>query len=255
MSNKEEDMSGHSKWSTIKRKKGAADAKRGKVFSKVIKEITIAARIGGGDPEGNPRLRAAILLAKNENMPKDNIDRAIKKGTGDLEGATYEEIIYEAYGPGGVAILTQVLTDNKNRTVADIRHIFTKNNGSMGETGCVAWMFEKKGYIVFDKSKIDEEALMEWGLEAGVEDIREQEEEWEVITSLEDFEKTRAALETKKWIPQVAELTMIPKNTVTLEGKNAEQMLRLMEALEDNDDVQNVYANFDIPEKVMEALG
>jgi len=248
-------MSGHSKWSTIKRKKGAADAKRGKVFSKVIKEITIAARIGGGDPEGNPRLRAAILLAKNENMPKDNIDRAIKKGTGDLEGAAYEEIIYEAYGPGGVAILTQVLTDNKNRTVADIRHIFTKNGGSMGETGCVAWMFEKKGYIVFEKSKVDEEALMEWALEAGVEDIREQEDEWEVITPIEDLEKIRAALEKKKWIPQVAELTMLPKNTVTLERKNAEQMLRLMEALEENDDVQNVYANFDIPEKVMEALG
>ncbi len=248
-------MSGHSKWSTIKRKKGAADAKRGKVFSKIIKEVTIAARIGGGDPEGNPRLRAAIALAKSENMPKDNIDRAIKKGTGGLDGAAYEEVGYEAYGPGGVAILVQVLTDNKNRTVADIRHIFTKNNGSMGETGCVAWMFEKKGYIVFDKSKIDEEALMEWALEAGVEDIREQESEWEVITSVENLEKIRAALEAKKWTPQVVEMTMLPKNTVTLDGKNAEQMLRLMEALEDNEDVQNVYANFDIPDKVMEAMG
>lgn len=248
-------MSGHSKWSTIKRKKGAADAKRGKVFSKVIKEITIAARIGGGDPEGNPRLRAAIALAKSENMPKDNIDRAIKKGTGGLDGAAYEEVVYEAYGPGGVAILTQVLTDNKNRTVAEVRHIFTKNGGSMGETGCVAWMFEKKGFIVFEKSKIDEEALMEWGLEAGVEDIREQENEWEVIVPLENFEKIRAALEEKKWIPQLSELTMLPKNTVSLEGKNAEQVLRLMEALEENDDVQNVYANFDISDKVMEALG
>jgi YebC/PmpR family DNA-binding regulatory protein len=248
-------MSGHSKWSTIKRKKGAADAKRGKVFSKVIKEITIAARIGGGDPEGNPRLRAAIALAKGENMPKDNIDRAIKKGTGGLDGAVYEEVVYEGYGPGGVAVLTQVLTDNKNRTVADVRHIFTKIGGSLGETGCVAWLFEKKGYIVFDKSKIEEEALMEWGLEAGVEDIREQEGEWEVITPLEDFERIRAALEAKKWVPQVAEMTMIPKNTINLEGKNAEQMLRLMEALEENDDVQNVYANFDISEKVMEALG
>ena len=248
-------MSGHSKWSTIKRKKGAADAKRGKVFTKIIKEIMVAARMGGGDANSNPRLRTAVLAAKAENMPKDNIDRAIKKGTGDLEGAAYEEIIYEAYGPGGVAILTQVLTDNKNRTVADIRHIFTKNNGSMGETGCVAWMFEKKGYIVFEKSKINEEALMEWGLEAGVEDIREQEEEWEVITPIEDFEKIRAAQEAQKWIPQVTELTMLPKNTVILEGKNAEQMLRLMEALEENDDVQNVYANFDIPDKVMEALG
>jgi YebC/PmpR family DNA-binding regulatory protein len=248
-------MSGHSKWSTIKRKKGAADAKRGKVFSKVIKEITVAARAGGGDPEGNPRLRAAIALAKSENMPKDNIDRAIKKGTGGADGVAYEEIIYEGYGPGGVAILVQVLTDNKNRTVADIRHIFTKNGGSMGETGCVAWMFEKKGYFVFEKNKIEEEALMEWGLEAGVDDIREQENEWEVITPLENFEKVRIALEEKKWIPLVTELTMLPKNTVTLEGKGAEQMLRMMEALEENDDVQNVYANFDIPDKVMEALG
>jgi YebC/PmpR family DNA-binding regulatory protein len=248
-------MSGHSKWSTIKRKKGAADAKRGKIFSKIIKEITIAARMGGGDPEGNPRLRAAIALAKSENMPKDNIDRAVKKGTGDLDGAAYEEVIYEGYGPGGVAILTQVLTDNKNRTVADVRHIFTKNGGSLGETGCVAWMFEKKGYIVFDKKKIDEEALMEWGLEAGVEDIREQEEEWEVITPIEDLERIRAALEAKKWVPQVVELTMLPKNTIAVEGKNAEQVLRMMEALEDHDDVQNVYANFDISEKDMEALG
>jgi len=248
-------MSGHSKWSTIKRKKGAADSKRGKVFSKLIKEITVAARIGGGDAEGNPRLRAAIALAKSENMPKDNIDRAIKKGTGGLDGAAFEEIVYEGYGPGGAAILTQVLTDNKNRTVADVRHIFTKNGGSMGETGCVAWMFEKKGYIVFEKSKIAEEPLMEWGLEAGVDDIREQENEWEVITSLDNYEKIRSALEKKNWIPQLAELTMLPKNTVTLEGKNAEQMLRLMEALEENDDVQNVYANFDIPDKVMEALG
>jgi YebC/PmpR family DNA-binding regulatory protein len=248
-------MSGHSKWSTIKRKKGAADAKRGKIFSKVIKEITVAARMGGGDPEGNPRLRAAIALAKNENMPKDNIDRAIKKGTGGLDGAMYEEIVYEGYGPGGVAMLVQVLTDNKNRTVAEVRHLFTKHGGSMGETGCVAWMFEKKGFIVFDKSKIDEEALMEWGLEAGVDDIREQENEFEVIVSLENFEKVRSELEGKKWVPQVAELTMLPKNTITLEGKNAEQMLRIMEAMEDNDDVQNVYANFDIPEKVMEALG
>jgi len=247
-------MSGHSKWSTIKRKKGAADAKRGKVFSKLIKEITVAARAGGGDPEGNPRLRAAVLSAKAENMPKDNIERAIKKGTGDLEGAAYEEVIYEGYGPGGVAILAQVLTDNKNRTVADIRHIFTKNGGSMGETGCVSWLFEKKGYFVIDKKQIDEEALMEWALEAGVEDIREQEKEWEVITLPENIEPVRAALEEKKWNPLVSELTMLPKNTINLEGKNAEQMIRMMEALEDNDDIQNVYANFDISEKVMEAM-
>jgi YebC/PmpR family DNA-binding regulatory protein len=248
-------MSGHSKWSTIKRKKGAADAKRGKVFSKLIKEITVAARIGGGDPTGNPRLRAAVLAAKAENMPKDNIDRAVKKGTGDLDGAAYEETIYEGYGPGGVAILVQVLTDNKNRTVSDVRHIFTKNGGNMGESGSVAWLFDKKGYLVFEKGTVDEEALMEWGLEAGVEDIREQEKEWEVITAPESFEEIRAGLEGKPWGPQSAELTMLPKTTVTLDGKQAEQMLRMMEALEDNDDVQDVYANFDIPDNVMEALG
>jgi YebC/PmpR family DNA-binding regulatory protein len=248
-------MSGHSKWSTIKRKKGAADAKRGKVFSKLIKEITVSARIGGGDQSGNPRLRAAILAAKAENMPKDNIDRAIKKGTGDLEGAAYEETVYEGYGPGGVAILVQVLTDNKNRTVSDVRHIFTKNGGNMGEAGSVAWLFDKKGFVVFDKGKVDEEALMEWALESGVEDIREQEHEWEVITTPENFETVRTALEAKQWKPQVAELTMLPKNTVTLEAKQAEQMLRMMEALEDHEDVQNVYANFDIPDQVMEALG
>ena len=248
-------MSGHSKWSTIKRKKGAADAKRGKVFSKLIKEITVSARMGGADQSGNPRLRAAILAAKAENMPKDNIDRAVKKGTGDLEGAAYEETAYEGYGPGGVAILVQVLTDNKNRTVADIRHIFTKNGGNMAEAGSVAWLFDKKGFVVFDKGKVDEEALMEWALEAGVEDIREQENEWEVITSPEIFEPVRTALEEKQWIPQVAEVTMLPKNTITLDAKQAEQMLRMMEALEDHEDVQNVYANFDIPDQVMEALG
>ncbi len=248
-------MSGHSKWSTIKRKKGAADAKRGKVFSKLIKEITVSARMGGGDQSGNPRLRAAILAAKAENMPKDNIDRAIKKGTGDLEGAAYEETSYEGYGPGGVAILVQVLTDNKNRTVSDVRHIFTKNGGNMADAGSVAWLFDKKGFVVFDKGKVDEEALMEWALEAGVDDIREQENEWEVITSTEIFEQVRTALEKKQWIPQVAEITMLPKNTITLEAKQAEQMLRMMEALEDHEDVQNVYANFDIPDQVMEALG
>jgi YebC/PmpR family DNA-binding regulatory protein len=248
-------MSGHSKWSTIKRKKGAADAKRGKVFSKLIKEITVSARMGGADQSGNPRLRAAILAAKAENMPKDNIDRAIKKGTGDLEGAAYEETAYEGYGPGGVAILVQVLTDNKNRTVSDVRHIFTKNGGNMGEAGSVAWLFDKKGFVVFEKGKVDEEALMEWALEAGVDDIREQENEWEVITTPEIFEQVRTTLEEKKWIPQVAEVTMLPKNTITLDAKQAEQMLRMMEALEDHEDVQNVYANFDIPDQVMEALG
>lgn len=248
-------MSGHSKWSTIKRKKGATDAKRGKVFSKLIKEITVSARIGGGDQSGNPRLRAAILAAKAENMPKDNIDRAIKKGIGGLEGVMYEETSYEGYGPGGVAILVQVLTDNKNRTVSDVRHIFTKNGGSMGEAGSVAWLFDKKGLVVFDKGQVEEEALMEWALEAGVDDIREQENEWEVITSPETFEQVRTALQGKQWTPQVAEVTMLPKNTITLDAKQAEQMLRVMEALEDHEDVQNVYANFDIPDQVMEALG
>jgi YebC/PmpR family DNA-binding regulatory protein len=248
-------MSGHSKWSTIKRKKGAADAKRGKVFSKLIKEITVSARMGGGDQSGNPRLRAAILAGKAENMPKDNIDRAIKKGTGELEGVAYEETAYEGYGPGGVAILVQVLTDNKNRTVSDVRHIFTKNGGNMGEAGSVSWLFDKKGFVVFDKGKVDEEALMEWALEAGADDIREQENEWEVITSPEIFEQVRTALEEKQWIPQVAEVTMLPKNTITLNAKQAEQMLRMMEALEDHEDVQNVYANFDIPDQIMEALG
>jgi len=247
-------MSGHSKWSTIKHKKGAADAKRGKIFTKLIKEITVSARIGGGDPAANPRLRSAIAAAKAENMPKENIDRAIKRGTGELEGTVYEETIYEGYGPGGVAVLVESLTDNRNRTVADIRHLFSKHAGSMGEAGCVAWMFDKKGFIAVDKNMVDEEKLMEIALETGAEDIHEGQSEFEVITDLSNFEEVKKALEDNG-IPMVlAEITMVPKTTVKLDKEKAQQMLKLMDVFEDNDDVQHVYANFDIPDDVMEAL-
>jgi YebC/PmpR family DNA-binding regulatory protein len=247
-------MSGHSKWSQIKRKKGATDAKRGQVFTKLIKEITIAARIGGGDPEGNPRLRTAIAAAKAENMPKDNIDRAIKKGTGELEGVSYDEFLYEGYGPGGAAVLIEVMTDNKNRTTAEIRHIFSKSSGNLGEAGCVAWMFEKKGYIVVEKGAVDEEQLMEVALDAGADDIKEDEKEFEVVTDPGAFEGVKQALDKAGIQYVLAEVTMHPQSVVQLEGKNAEQMLRLMEQLEDHDDIQQVYANFDIPEGVMEQL-
>ena len=247
-------MSGHSKWSQIKRKKGATDAKRGQVFTKLIKEITIAARFGGGDPEGNPRLRTAIAAAKAENMPKDNIDRAIKKGTGELEGVSYDEFLYEGYGPGGAAILIEVMTDNKNRTTAEIRHIFAKSSGNLGEAGCVAWMFEKKGYIVVEKGGVDEERLMEVALDAGADDIQEDEKEFEVVTDPGSFEGVKASLDKSGIKYVLAEVTMHPQSVVQLAGKNAEQMLRLMEQLEDHDDIQKVYANFDIPEGVMEQL-
>ncbi len=248
-------MSGHSKWSTIKRKKGAIDSKRGKIFTKLIKEITLAARLGGGDLEGNSRLRQAVLAAKEENMPKDNIDRAIKKGTGELAGAAaYEEVTYEGYGPGGVAVIVDVMTDNKNRTVAEIRHIFSKHGGNLGENGCVAWMFDKKGSIVFDKTAVGEDALMEIALEAGAEDVRDQETEWEVITDPVSFEAVKRVIGQKGWKYLEARVGKIPRNTIKLEAGKAEQMLRLMEKLEDNDDVQNVYANFDISDDVMEKL-
>lgn len=248
-------MSGHSKWSSIKHKKGAADAKRGKIFTKLIKEITVAARMGGGDPDGNPRLRTAILAAKAENMPKDNIERAIKKGTGELEGVSYDEVTYEGYGPGGVALLIECLTDNKNRTVADIKHTLDRNGGSLGEPGCVAWMFEKRGIILFEKDRVDEEKLLETALEAGAEDVREEETEFEVTTAPSDFETVKKAFDDAGIVYSVAEISMVPKNTISIEGKKAEQMLNLMEALEDSDDVSNVYANFDIPDGVMEAIG
>jgi len=248
-------VSGHSKWSTIKRKKGAVDAKRGKIFTRLIKEITVAARMGGGDPVGNPRLRAAIASAKTENMPKDNIERAIKKGTGELEGAVYEEITYEGYGPGGVAILVDCMTDNKNRTVADIRHYFSKSGGNLGESGCVSWMFTKKGTILVDKETINEEELMEKALEAGAEDVVEEDNVFQVETSPDDFEDVREALEADgvKFIE--AAVAMVPQNTVDItDEKTAGQILTLLERLEDHDDVQNVYANFDIPDDIMESV-
>jgi YebC/PmpR family DNA-binding regulatory protein len=248
-------MSGHSKWSQIKRKKGAADAKRGQVFSKLIKEITVAARMGGGDPEGNARLRTAIAAARAENMPKDNIERAVKKGTGELAGVAYEEFLYEGYGPGGAAILVEAMTDNKNRTSAEMRYVFTRNGGNLGEAGCVAWMFHKKGYIVVEKGSVDEEKLMEVALDAGGEDIEESEKEYEVTTDPQRLDAVKKALEGAGIKYQLAELTMYPQSTVQLDGKHAEQMLRLMEQLEEHDDVQKVYANFDIPDSVMEQMG
>jgi len=244
-------MSGHSKWSSIKHKKGAADAKRGKIFTRLIKEITIAARMGGGDPDANPRLRTAIQAAKSENMPKDNIERAIKKGTGELEGVNYEESTYEGYGPGGAAVLIDSLTDNKNRAVAEIRHIFSKNGGNLGENGCVAWMFEKKGYINVDRASADEEVLMEKALDAGAEDVREDADSFEIITDPGDFEAVKSAMEASSIAFETAEVTMLPQSVSNLKGKEAEQMIRLMDALEDCDDVQRVYTNADIPDEMV----
>lgn len=248
-------MSGHSKWSTIKRKKGAVDAKRGKIFTKLIKEITVAARMGGGDPEGNPRLRSAINAAKTENMPKDNIERAIKKGSGAGDGENYDEILYEGYGPGGVAVLVETMTDNKNRTVGDIRHFFSKSGGNLGESGCVGWMFDKKGLILVEKDGIDEEALMEMAIEAGAEDVVEEENEFQVLTSVEDFNDVVEQLQQQNVAFMEASISMIPKTTVDVtEEKTAKSLLKLLENLEDHDDVQKVHANFDIPESLMEAL-
>ena len=244
-------MSGHSKWANIKHRKGAADARRGKVFTKLIKEITVAARAGGGDINANPRLRAAVTAAKAENMPKDNMERAIKKGTGELEGVSYEENTYEGYGPGGAAVLLESLTDNKNRAVAEIRHIFNKNGGNLGENGCVGWMFDKKGYIAVERSAVDEDVLMEAALEAGAEDIREDDTNFEILSAPEDFETVKEAIENAS-IPYIdAEVTMLPQTTTNLTGKVALQMIRLMEMLDDCDDVQKVYTNADIPEDIM----
>jgi len=248
-------VSGHSKWSTIKRKKGANDAKRGKIFTKLIKEITVAARMGGGDPEGNPRLRSAITAAKSENMPKDNIERAIKKGTGDLEGVNYEEITYEGYGPGGVAVLVECLTDNKNRTVADVRHFFAKSGGNLGESGCVSWMFDKKGVIQVDKGVVSEDELMDLAIEAGAEDVVEEESEFQIVAAPEDFNDVVAALEEREVSYLEASIVMLPKNTVSVDSeKTAKSLLKLLENLEDNDDVQKVHANFDIADEVMEEV-
>ena len=248
-------MSGHSKWSTIKRKKGANDAKRGKIFTKLIKEITIAAKMGGGDPEGNPRLRSAVMAAKGENMPKENIDRAIKKGTGDLDGAVYEEILYEGYGPGGVAVLVETMTDNKNRTVADVRHFFAKSGGNLGESGCVAWMFDKKGTLTVDKGGLSEEELMDLALEAGAEDVVEEEDSFQILTAPEAFNDVVDRLEKGDVTLSEVTLSMVPKNTIEVtEEKVARSLLRLLENLEDHDDVQKVHANFDIDDELMDQI-
>ncbi len=245
-------MAGHSKWAQIKHKKAHADAKKGRLFTKIVKEISVAARLGGGDPEGNPRLRLAIERAKEVNMPSENIKRAIMKGTGELPGVSYEEYIYEGYGPGGVAVLIEVLTDNKNRTVSELRHLMAKHGGSLGEAGCVAWMFEKRGYILVEKGKVDEDTLMSVALDAGAEDMKNdpKEDNYEVITRPEDLNSVKSAIESAGIPVSLAEITMLPKSYVSLDEKNSEQMMRLMEVLEDHDDVQNVYANFDISEEM-----
>jgi YebC/PmpR family DNA-binding regulatory protein len=247
-------MSGHSKWATIKRKKGKLDAERGRMFTKLIKEITVAARHGGGDIEGNPRLRTAIATAKAANMPADNIKKAIQKGTGELPGVSYEETSYEGYGPAGVAVYMTVLTDNKNRTVSEIRHIFTRFNGNLGENGCVSWMFDKKGIIAIPTNVVDEDTLLEIALEAGASDVVNQGDIYEVVTAPNDVDRVRAEIEKKSIPINSAESTMIPQNTVSLDEKQAETMLKLYEALEEHDDVQKVYANFDIDEKIMNKL-
>jgi len=242
-------MSGHSKWATIKHKKGALDAKRGKIFTRLIREITIAAKGGGGDPDGNPRLRGAIAAAKAENMPADNIKRAIQKGTGELEGASYEEIQFEGYGPGGVAVIVQTMTDNRNRAVSEIRHAFSKNGGNLGETGSVGYMFSKKGVIVVAKSAVDEDKLTEIVLDAGAEDLSDQGENWEVITGPKEYEAVVEALKAAKITPEHAEVTMIASTYQKLEGAQAAAMVRLLDVIEDLDDTQNVYSNFDMDEE------
>jgi YebC/PmpR family DNA-binding regulatory protein len=246
-------MSGHSKWATIKHKKGALDAKRGRIFTRVIKEIMIAAR-NGGDPDMNPRLRTAILAAKGVSMPADNIKRAIMRGTGELEGGQIDEVMYEGYGPGGAAVLVSVATDNRNRTVSDIRHIFSKNGGNLGEQGSVGWMFERKSQIVIDGEKASEDKLMDLALEAGAEDLRNDGGNWVVISPPESHEAVLDAIQKASIATESAEIGMLPKNLVRLEGKNASGMLRLSEALEEHDDVQNVYSNFDVDEKELEAM-
>jgi len=249
-------MAGHSKWANIKHKKQAEDAKRGKVFTRLVKEIIVAARMGGGDLEGNPRLRTVIQTAKQNNLPKENVERAIKKGTGELEGVNYEEVTYEGYGPGGAAVFVESLTDKKNRTVADIRHLFSKHGGNLGENGCVSWMFDKKGWIPVDKAAVDEDVLMEAALEAGAEDIRDEGDDvFEVVTPPEAFDAVRAALDEAQILYSDAEVTMLPQATVSLTGSDAEKMYKLMTALDDHDDVQKVHTNADIPDEVVAAMG
>ncbi|MGH8057202.1 MAG: YebC/PmpR family DNA-binding transcriptional regulator [Candidatus Entotheonellia bacterium] len=244
-------MSGHSKWSSIKHRKAAQDAKRGAMFTKIIKELTVAARLGGGDTEMNPRLRTAVAKAKGVNMPQDTMQRAIMKGTGELPGVNYEEVTYEGYGPGGVALMLTALTDNRNRTVAEIRKLFSKNGGNLGEAGCVAWMFQKKGLLVVDKDKVDEDELFAIALDAGAEDVRPGDGIYEVVTAVEDFEPVKQAIGIKGIELATSEISMIPQNTVRLEGNQARQLLKLMEDLEEQEDVQNVYGNFDIPDEVL----
>ena len=247
-------MSGHSKWSTIKRKKGKVDAQRGKIFTKIIRVITVAARSGGGDPETNVKLKTAIQLAKENNMPNENIERAIKRGTGEADGVSYEELLYEGYGPGGVAVLIEALTDNKNRTTPEIRKIFSKNAGNLGENGCVAWMFDKRGYFIFEKAKVNEDTIVDLALEAEAEDVKSDNENIEVITPPEDYQKFSNLIKEQNIDCMLSEVTLIPKTTVDVEGKKAMQMLNLMEQLEDHDDVQKVYANFNIADEIMEEI-
>lgn len=247
-------MSGHNKWAKIKHKKAGTDAQRGKLFSRLIKEITIAARAGGGDPSGNPRLRMAVQTAKDNNMPADNIKRAIQRGTGELPGVQYEEITYESYGPGGVALMIELVTDNKNRTVAELRHLLDRNNGKLAEAGSVAWMFQKKGGIEVAKSGIGEDDLLNIILDAGADDMSVEEDYYDITTSFESFEAVKKAIEDKGLKINSASVQMQPQNTVRVEGKEAEQVLKLMEALEEHDDVQNVYANFDIDDSVLAQL-
>ncbi|MBI5327470.1 MAG: YebC/PmpR family DNA-binding transcriptional regulator [Deltaproteobacteria bacterium] len=249
-------MSGHSRWANIKHKKAKSDVKKGKVFTKLIKEVIVAAKMGGGDPDGNPRLRAAVDKAKASNVPSDNIDRAIKKGAGEMDGINYEEHVYEGYGPGGIAVLVSVTTDNKNRTASDVRHIFTKGGGRLGESGSVAWMFEKKGMFTFDMDSVSEDKLMDVAVDAGAEDIITNNEDkvFEVYSAASDFHKVKEVFDSKGLKYTLAEISMIPKNTIRVEGKTAEHVLRLMEELEEQDDVQDVYANFDIPKEEMEKV-
>lgn len=241
-------MAGHSKWANIKHKKGREDAKRGKIFTKLIKEVTVAARMGGGDASCNPRLRSAMLAARAENMPKDTLERAIKRGTGELEGVNYEEIVYEGYGPGGAAIIVESLTDNKNRAIAEIRHIFTKCGGNIGANGCVSWMFDKKGLIVVAKGSVDEDLLMETAIEAGADDVKDEGENFEVLTAPENFTTVKEAIDNASIATVMAEIAMIPQTMCDLVGKEAEKMVKMMDMLDDCDDVQNVHTNADIPD-------
>ena len=246
-------MSGHSKWHTIKHKKGAADAKRGKIFTRIIKELTVAARSGGGDVDSNPRLRTIVAEAKSVNMPADNIKRAIQRGTGELPGVSYEEITYEGYGPGGAALIIETLTDNKNRTVGEMRHVLSKNGGNLGESNSVAWMFDKKGYIVVEKTKAEEDALMAAAIDAGADDMKDDGDSWEIVSTPDTFQKVLDAVKALGVEPGAAEIAMLPQNYVKLEGKPAQQMVRLMEAAEEHEDTKKVWSNADIEEKEIEA--